>query len=168
MVDFLPTFFHCQTTDFPFYGNLTYNSTWQFLCFFCETERHLDIPIFWLPTFYGDKVIGNKYYKHYHLEVQANPQKMAQKKTMLSMGETGLSHDIFFLNSQLGLRSLRSNDLRWWNFEAATWKVCNYSWKFGSLPWKCKVDLCMTNGSKVMFYLTLLYFLLQYLQEYSI
>ena len=37
--------------------------------------------------------------KHYHLEVQANPQKMAQKKPMLflaSMGETGLSHDIFF------------------------------------------------------------------------
>ena len=36
---------------------------------------------------------------HYHLEVQANPKKNATKKTMLflaSMGETGLSHDIFF------------------------------------------------------------------------
>ena len=37
--------------------------------------------------------------RHYHLEVQANPQKMAQKNPMLflaSMGEMGLSHDIFF------------------------------------------------------------------------
>ena len=34
-----------------------------FYVFFCETERRLDIPIFWLPTFYGGKVIGNKYYK---------------------------------------------------------------------------------------------------------
>ena len=35
---------------------------------------------------------------HYHLKVQANPKKMAQK-TMLflaSMGKTGLTHDIFF------------------------------------------------------------------------
>ena len=28
-------------------------------------------------------------------------------------------------------------------------------------------DLCMTNGSKVLIYLTLLNFLLHYLQEYS-
>ena len=37
--------------------------------------------------------------EHYHLQVQANPKKIAQKKTMLflaSMGKTGLSHDIFF------------------------------------------------------------------------
>jgi hypothetical protein len=36
---------------------------------------------------------------HYHLEVQANPKKIATKKPMLflaSMGETGLSHDFFF------------------------------------------------------------------------
>ena len=35
---------------------------------------------------------------HYHLEVQANPNKIVQK-TMLflaSMGKTGLTHDIFF------------------------------------------------------------------------
>jgi hypothetical protein len=39
------------------------------------------------------------YIIHYHLEVQANHSKNATKKTMLilaSMGETGLSHDIFF------------------------------------------------------------------------
>ena len=74
----------------------------------------------------------------------------------------------FFSNSQLGLsRSLRSNDLRWWNFEAATSKFCNHSWNFGSSTQKGKVDLCMTNGSKVMVYLTLLNLLLHYLQEYS-
>ena len=39
--------------------------------------------------------------------------------------------------------------------------------KFAIVPRKGKVDLCMTNGPKVMIYLTLLYFLLQYLQEYS-
>ena len=36
---------------------------------------------------------------HYHLQVQAISKKIAQKKTMLflvSMGKTGLSHDIFF------------------------------------------------------------------------
>ena len=97
--------------------------------------------------------------------------KQWHKKTMLflaSMGETGLSHDISFSNSQLGLsRSLRSNDLRWWNFEAATSKFCDCSWKLGSSPRKVKVDLCMTNCSKVLIYLTLLNFLLHYLQEYS-
>ena len=34
----------------------------------------------------------------YHLELQANPQKIGQKNLMLwlpSIGETGLSHDIF-------------------------------------------------------------------------
>jgi hypothetical protein len=74
----------------------------------------------------------------------------------------------FFLNSHLGLsRSLRSNDIWPLNFEAVTSKFGNHSWKFGSSPWKGKVDLCMTNGSKVLIYLTLLYFLLHYLQEYS-
>ena len=37
--------------------------------------------------------------KHYHLQVQANPQKNCTKNQMLflaSKGETGLSHDIFF------------------------------------------------------------------------
>ena len=37
--------------------------------------------------------------KHYHLQVQANPKKIAQKKPMLflaSMRKTGLTHDIFF------------------------------------------------------------------------
>ena len=36
--------------------------------------------------------------KHYHLQVQANPKKIVQKKPMLflaSMGETGLTQDIF-------------------------------------------------------------------------
>ena len=72
------------------------------------------------------------------------------------------SHEMKF-NS---IRSIRSNDLRWLNFEAAISKVCNCSWKFGSSPRKGKVDLCMTNGSKVLIHLTLLYFLLHYLQEY--
>ena len=37
--------------------------------------------------------------KHYHLQVQANSKKNCTKKQMLflvSMGKTGLSHDIFF------------------------------------------------------------------------
>ena len=35
---------------------------------------------------------------HYHLEVQANPPKKAKKNNafLASIGETGLSHDIFF------------------------------------------------------------------------
>ena len=35
---------------------------------------------------------------HYHLQVQANPKKIAQKKEcyfLASLGETGLCHDIF-------------------------------------------------------------------------
>ena len=67
---------------------------------------------------------------------------------------------IFFLNSHLGLsRLLRSNENRPLNFEAATSKFGNHSWKFGSSPRNDKVDLCMTNGSKVLIYLTLLYFI---------
>ena len=66
----------------------------------------------------------------------------------------------FFLNSHLGLlRSLRSNENRTLNFEAATSKVCNHFWNFGSSPRKGKVDLSMTNGSKVLIYSTLLYFI---------
>ena len=40
-------------------------------------------------------------------------------------------------------------------------------WNFGSSPRNGKVDLCTTNGSIVLIYLTLLNFLLHYLQEYS-
>ena len=38
-------------------------------------------------------------------------------------------------------------EVEWWsmlNFDAATSKFCNYSWMFGSWPWKGKVDVCMT------------------------
>ena len=74
----------------------------------------------------------------------------------------------FFLNSHLGLsRSLRSNENRGWIFEAATSNFCIHSWKFGFSPRNGKVDLCTTNGSIVLIYLTLLNFLLHYLQEYS-
>ena len=71
------------------------------------------------------------------------PQKNCTKKGMLflaSMGETGLYHDIFFLNSQLGLS--RSNDNQPLNFEAGTSKYGNHSCKFGSSPRKGKVDMC--------------------------
>ena len=66
----------------------------------------------------------------------------------------------FFKNSHCGLsRSLRSNDLGWSNFEVATSKVWHCFSKFGSSPQKGKVDLCTTNGSKVLIYLTFLYFI---------
>ena len=45
------------------------------------------------------------------------------------------------------------------NSKAATSKFCNCSSKFGSSPPKGKVDLCKTNGSKVLIYLTLLNFI---------
>ena len=78
---------------------------------------------------------------------------------LASMGKTGLSHDIFFY-SHCGLsRSLRSNDNWPLNFEAATSKFGNHSWTFVSSPQRGKVDLCMTNGSKVLIYLTFLYFI---------
>ena len=86
---------------------------------------------------------------------------------LASMGETGLSHDIFF---KFSLRPFEVVEVEWrsmLNFEAVTSKFCNCSSKFGSSPRKGKVDFCMTNGSKVLIYLTLLYFLLHYLQEYS-
>ena len=66
---------------------------------------------------------------------------------------------IFFLNSHLGLsRLLRSNENRGWIFEAAISNFCNHSWNFGTSPQNGKVDLCTTNGSKVLIYLTFLYF----------
>ena len=66
----------------------------------------------------------------------------------------------FFLNSHLGLsRSLRSNENWGWFFEAATSNFCNHSWNFSSSPRNGKVDLCTTNGSKVLIYLTFLYFI---------
>ena len=49
------------------------------------------------------------------------------------------------------------------NFEAATSKFCNCSSKFCSSPRKAKVDLCMTNGSNVLIYLTLISFFLYYI-----
>ena len=98
-------------------------------------------------------------------------QKKLHKKTdaIFSIyGKNGIIPWHFFLNSQLGLsRSLRSNENRGQIFEAATSKFCNHSWHFFSSPQNGKVDLCMTNGSKVLIYLTLLHFLLHYLQEYS-
>ena len=78
---------------------------------------------------------------------------------LASMGETGLYHDIFF---KFSLWPFEVVEVEWQsmlNFEAATSKFCNCSWKFGSSPRKGKVDLCMTNGSKVLIYLTLLYFI---------
>ena len=43
------------------------------------------------------KILQQSNINHYHLQVQANPKKMAQKTdaTFASMGKTGLSHDIF-------------------------------------------------------------------------
>ena len=78
---------------------------------------------------------------------------------LASMGKTGLSHDIFF---KFSLRPFEVVEVEWrsiLNFEAATSKFCNHFWKFGSSPRKGKVDLCMTNGSEVLIYLTLLYFI---------
>ena len=33
-------------------------------------------------------------------------------------------------------------------------QFCNNFWKFGCQPWKSKADLCMTNSSKVLVYLS--------------
>ena len=100
---------------------------------------------------------------HYHLEVQANPKKLF----LASMVEMGLSQDI---NFKFSLRPFEVIEVEWQlmlNFEAATSKFCNYSWKFGSSPQKGKVDLCMTNGSKVLIYLTFLYFIFYCTLVYS-
>ena len=87
--------------------------------------------------------------------------------TLVSMGKTGWSHDIFF---KFSLRPLEVVEVEWklrLNFEAVTSIVCNHSWNFSSSPRNGKVDLCTTNGSIVLIYLTLLNFILRYLQEYS-
>ena len=78
---------------------------------------------------------------------------------LASMGQTGLSHDIFL---KFSLWPFEVVEVEWrsmLNFEAATSKFGNCSSKFGFSPQKGKVDLCMTNGSKVLIYLTLLYFI---------
>ena len=41
-------------------------------------------------------MVQTKYVHHYHLQVQANPKNIVQKNQKASMGETGLTHDIFF------------------------------------------------------------------------
>ena len=77
--------------------------------------------------------------QHYHLEVQANPPKKWHQKAMLfsaSMGETGLSHDIFF---KFSLGPFEVVEVEWrsmLNFEAEISKFCNCSWKFGALTLK--------------------------------
>ena len=97
-------------------------------------------------------------YVHYHLQVHPNPKKKLYKKTdaIFSIyGKYRINPWHFFFNSHLGLsRSLRSNENWRWIFEAGTSKFCNHSWKFGSSPRNGKVDLCMTNGSRVLIYLT--------------
>jgi hypothetical protein len=45
------------------------------------------------------------------------------------------------------------------NFEVTTSKFCNHFWKFGCLPRTGKADLCVTNGSKGLIYLSFLLFL---------
>ena len=48
---------------------------------------------------------------HYHLEVQANPKKMAQKEPMLflaSMGETGLPREILRLRPRVSVQGVKS------------------------------------------------------------
>ena len=75
---------------------------------------------------------------------------------LASMGKTGLSYDIFF---KFSLRPLKSNENQGWILRLWPLKFCNHSWQFGSSPQKGKIDLCMTNGSKVLIYLTLLNFI---------
>ena len=86
---------------------------------------------------------------------------------LASIGETRLSHGICF---EFSLRPFMVLEVEWWamfNLEAATSKFCNCSWRFGSPPRKSKLDLCMTNGSKVLIYFTLLYFLLHHLHTWA-
>ena len=52
------------------------------------------------------------------------------------------------------------------NFEVTTSKICNHIWKFGCQPQKSKTVLCMTNGSKVLIYLSFLLFLKEYFLNY--
>ena len=48
------------------------------------------------------------------------------------------------------------------NLEAVTSKFCKQFWNFGCQPRKCKINLCMTNGSKFLINLTLISFFLHY------
>ena len=71
---------------------------------------------------------------HYHLEVQTNPPQKNVKKTqfLASMGEMGLSPDIFF---RLSLGPFEVIEVKWQSmldFQAVSSKFCNHSWKFGS------------------------------------
>ena len=77
---------------------------------------------------------------------------------------TGLSHDIFLKFSLWPFEVIEVEWRSMLNFEAATSKLFLKVWLLTS---KGKADLCMTNGSKLLIYLTLLNFLLHYLQEYS-
>ena len=49
---------------------------------------------------------------HYHLHVQANPKKLYKKGRLflVSMGETGLCHDIFF---KFSLRPFKVIEVKW-------------------------------------------------------
>ena len=86
-------------------------------------------PVF--SVFQSQKNFFWFFWKHHNVRTEklhkkkANPKKNCTKEWMLflaSMGGMGLCHDIF-LNSHLGLsRSLRSNDNRPLNFEAANSK----------------------------------------------
>ena len=89
---------------------------------FSWSNKQADYRIFACWTMTSKNL--NSTLTHYHLQVQANPKKMAQK----------------------------------------TDAIFSIYGKNGIIPWHF---FLMTNGSKVLIYLTLLYFLLQYLQEYS-
>ena len=64
---------------------------------------------------------------HYHLQVEANPKKNCTKKPMLflvSMGKTGLSHDIFF------------------EFSLRPFEVIEVAWKSRLHFWGCDLQHC--------------------------
>ena len=52
------------------------------------------------------------------------------------------------------LRPLRSIDVEFWGCDL---KICNHFWKFGCQSWKSNANLCMTNSSKVLIYLSKTY-----------
>ena len=57
------------------------------------------------------------------------------------------------------MRPLRSKEVRCWILRLRPQNFCNHFWKFGCQPPKSKADLCMTNGYKVLIYLSFLLFL---------
>ena len=77
---------------------------------------------------------------------------------LVSMGKTGLSHDFFF---EFSLRPFEVVEVKWksvskfWGCDLEIWQSFLKLWLLTS---KC-LDLCMTNGSKVLIYLTFLYFI---------